>query len=105
MIDLCLGGMTMLHTGGPVWSAEWCPLPVGLVSPQYIAISCVQSVESMNLLDNPVNSPGLIQIWNCGHLQNAGSVMDFVHIINGFEAYLCDLNVLGTTFLGEQLKN
>ncbi|XP_029451085.1 general transcription factor 3C polypeptide 2 isoform X2 [Rhinatrema bivittatum] len=55
--------------GGPVWAMEWCPTPEGSASCQYVALYCNRGMDDKHNIDRTHISPGLLQLWNLGHLQ------------------------------------
>lgn len=54
---------TTLFVGGPVWGLAWCPMPLKMKSPQYLAVSCNTDMDQTNPLYKPSNKPGIIQLW------------------------------------------
>ncbi|XP_006818350.1 general transcription factor 3C polypeptide 2-like [Saccoglossus kowalevskii] len=56
--------VTTFFTGGPVWAANWCPLPLECTSAnQYIAISCHRDYETTHTYDDLYSEKGMIQLW------------------------------------------
>ncbi|XP_030055090.1 general transcription factor 3C polypeptide 2 isoform X2 [Microcaecilia unicolor] len=55
--------------GGPVWSMEWCPTPEGSAACQYVALYCNERMDETHKIEKAHISPGLLQLWNLGHLQ------------------------------------
>nr|XP_033792429.1 general transcription factor 3C polypeptide 2 isoform X2 [Geotrypetes seraphini] len=55
--------------GGPVWSMEWCPTPEGSAACQYVALYCNRRMDETHKIERTHISPGLLQLWNLGHLQ------------------------------------
>ncbi|KAJ4444801.1 hypothetical protein ANN_06598 [Periplaneta americana] len=69
-------GAPVLFAGGPVWALAWCPVPLQQAIyrdaevDQYLALSCHAGMENTYLSGHQYAQPGLIQIWNFGHLDN-----------------------------------
>lgn len=80
-------GDFILNAGGPVLGLEWCPLPwnnlLGDALPEapfmhsFVAISTSKHIDEPHAINNPVNGPNMLQIWDLGPLTNLGQPSDF----------------------------
>lgn len=66
----CEDGTATFFCGGPIVCLNWVPMPDSLDKPQYLAVVTKSEMDAFYKTGYAHKHPGLIQIWNCGILNN-----------------------------------
>ncbi|XP_034244212.1 general transcription factor 3C polypeptide 2 [Thrips palmi] len=74
-----IDGVSTFFTGGPVWSLEWCPIPMQIClsddtpPSEYLAVSTHHKMDDTFCVPQCYSFPNVIQIWDCGNLSSSSS--------------------------------